>query len=141
MVIELKKGKEWINRMIRKIFDGSFVYSITRYVYLKKGEKSFTTTRDQNFVKNRKLKMIRKRKWVKITDRWRHWKENWTRVFEKSKKLGWFISSGNEENTRGCCSCLWLMVRALYKSWAPEEPRKSDIQLIAPEEPETVISS
>ena len=36
MVIELKKGKEWINRMIKKIFDGASIYSITRYIYFKK---------------------------------------------------------------------------------------------------------
>ena len=54
MVIELKKGKKWINRMIRKIFYGASVYSITRYIYLNKGEKSFVTAIDQNFVKNSK---------------------------------------------------------------------------------------
>ena len=61
MVIELKKSKEWINRMIRNIFDRASIYSITRYIYLKKGEKSFATARDQDFVKDSKLKMIRKR--------------------------------------------------------------------------------
>ena len=61
MVIELKKGKEWINRMIRKIFYRASVYSITRYINLKKGEKSFATARDLGFVKYCDLKMIRKR--------------------------------------------------------------------------------
>ena len=46
MVIELKKSKKWINRMIRKIFDGASGRSITRYIYFEKGEQSFTTARD-----------------------------------------------------------------------------------------------
>ena len=61
MVIELKKSKGWINRMIREIFDWASGHSITRYIYFEKGEKSFATARDLGFVKDCELKMIRKR--------------------------------------------------------------------------------
>ena len=47
--------------MIREIFDGASGHSIVRYIYLEKGKKSFATARDQNFVKDCELKMIRKR--------------------------------------------------------------------------------
>ena len=39
MVVELKEGKKEINRMIREIFDGAFVYSITISIYSLRKEK------------------------------------------------------------------------------------------------------
>ena len=142
MVIELKKSKEWINRMIRKIFNGASVYSITRYIYFKKGEKSFATARDQDFVKDSKLEMIRKRKWVKTTARWRHWKENWTRVFEKSKNwVDFFLLARKRIQECNVLTFNWwymhyiiLSSRRARGKWylanSSRRARDSDIQLI-----------
>ena len=60
-MIELKKSKKWINRMIRKIFDRTTGRSIARYIYFEKEEKNFAAARDLSFVKDCDLKMIRKR--------------------------------------------------------------------------------
>ena len=127
--------------MIRKIFYRASCRSIARYIYFEKGEKNFATARDLSFVKDCDLKMIKKRNWVKTTNQWSHWKENWTRVFQKVEKLDWFLLARKRIQECNVLAFNWwcmlyiiLSSRRAWRKWYPanssRRARDSDIQLI-----------